>query len=707
MPLTGLYAQAPVIEWENTIKGSNPDYIKGMSTTTDGGYILACESSSGAGFDKTSPSHGGTDYWIIKLKPNGEIKWQKGIGGSLNDDVYGVTETSDGGYVIGGTSYSGISGNKTEASLGGTDFWIVKLSASGNLLWQNTIGGSSNDNLFDITSTSDGGVVIIGQSSSGVSGDKTEPVTGGTGDYDYWIVKLSAVGIIEWQQTIGGIYGDIGGSIRQLSDGGYIIGGISWSGATGDKTEPNIGGSDLWILRLSSTGDIIWQNTIGTTDFESSCVVKPTSDGGFIVGTSAYAYANGDKTEVGSNTDYWILKLNNFGDIIWQNTIVGLSDDFFSDIIETNDGGFLVGGVSNSDAGYDKSEDRLNDDPYLEDLWIVKLNNIGNILWENTIGGNGGDYLYGDIGQAGDGGYVIGASSGSSASADKSENSNLLSPDLWMIKTYAYVCLPSTELCNGIDDNCNGLIDDGVVNAISISADGSSEFCSGGSVNLFATYSGTSVQWYKNGIIIPGASSEIYTANTKGYYSCTTFNACDTVSSDSIFINVYKLPTAFISPSGATTFCAGGSVTLTETPSGGCTYQWYKGATPIAGATSTTYVATTTGNYKCRVTKTATGCYKNSNAIAVSVPCREGELLDADNVQINVYPNPARSTITIQSSIDIPSTIQIRDMVGQLIIPEMSLQGLLELNVTAWPAGIYFLQSTTENDIIVTQFIKQ
>jgi hypothetical protein len=99
-----------------------------------------------------------------------------------------------------------------------------------------------------------------------------------------------------------------------------------------------------------------------------------------------------------------------------------------------------------------------------------------------------------------------------------------------------------------------------------------------------------------------------------------------------IVVTVNKNPKAIISAGGPTEFCAGGSVTLTETPSGGCTYQWYKGAAPIPGATATTYVATTTGNYKCRVTKTATGCYKISNPIAVLVTCKEGEELTSNNI---------------------------------------------------------------------------
>ncbi|MBK7442831.1 MAG: FG-GAP repeat protein [Bacteroidetes bacterium] len=228
------------------------------------------------------------------------------------------------------------------------------------------------------------------------------------------------------------------------------------------------------------------------------------------------------------------------------------------------------------------------------------------------------------------------------------------------------------ELCNSLDDNCNGLIDDGISETISISAGGPISFCQGGSVLLTATYSGASVQWKKNGTNIPGATGATYNVTTKGNYTCVTTSACGTVESTPIFVNVIKNPNASISAGGPTTFCAGGSVILTEVAVAGCTYQWYKGASPIAGATSLTYTATTSGNYKCRVTKAATGCFKNSNAIAVSVPCREGEMIN-DEKAFSIYPNPNKGAFTIEAIVttqnfaSLESTIEIYNNLGQLI----------------------------------------
>ena len=220
--------------------------------------------------------------------------------------------------------------------------------------------------------------------------------------------------------------------------------------------------------------------------------------------------------------------------------------------------------------------------------------------------------------------------------------------DYWIIKLYPE-CSPIAETCNTLDDNCNGVVDEDVIETISISPGGATTFCQGNTVLLSATYSGTSVQWKKNGVNIPGATSSTYSVNKSGNYAAVTTSLCGTATSSTIIVTVSKNPNASISADGATTFCAGGNVTLTEIPIAGCSYQWYKGASAIAGATSTNYIATTAGNYKCRVTKTASGCFKNSNIISVSVPCKEGEEL-INNNSISIFPNPNNGTFTINFS---------------------------------------------------------
>ena len=179
---------AQEIEWQNTIGGSLPDYLNCMQQTSDGGFILAGSSQSGISGDKTEDSQGGSDYWVVKLDAFGNIQWQNSIGGNSDDYLTSIQQTIDGGYILGGYSNSGISGDKTENYQGLYDYWVVKLDATGNIQWQNTIGGNSWDELISIQQTNDGGYILGGHSSSGISGDKTE---NSQGDYDYWVVKLT------------------------------------------------------------------------------------------------------------------------------------------------------------------------------------------------------------------------------------------------------------------------------------------------------------------------------------------------------------------------------------------------------------------------------------------------------------------------------------------------------------------------------------
>ncbi len=202
---------------------------------------------------------GGYDYWVIKLNSEGSIEWQNTIGGDSYDYLYSLQQTSDGGYILGGWSSSDISGDKTESSLI-EDYWVVKLNSTGVIEWQNTIGGNSLDNLYAIQQTEDGGYILGGWSSSDISGDKTEA---SNGFQYYWVVKSNATGNIQWQNSIGGSQLDELYSLEQTSDGGYILGGRSKSSISGDKTENSNGLYDYWVVKINTSGDIEWDNTIG------------------------------------------------------------------------------------------------------------------------------------------------------------------------------------------------------------------------------------------------------------------------------------------------------------------------------------------------------------------------------------------------------------------------------------------------------------
>jgi hypothetical protein len=433
---------APEIQWQNTIGGNSEDMLFSVTQTTDGGYLLGGYSYSGISGDKTETSQGGSDYWVVKLDGSGNIEWQKTIGGSDWDQLRSVIQTTDGGYLLGGMSASGISGDKTQASQGGSDYWVVKLDGSGNIEWQNTIGGNSSDYLYSVIQADDSGYLLGGYSFSGISGDKTEESQGGY--WDYWVVKLDGSGNIEWQNTIGGNASDVLRSVIQTDDGGYLLGGDSDSGISGDKTEASQGVNDYWVVKLDGSGDIEWQNTIGGSFYDILYSVIKTTDGGYLLGGNSWSGISGDKTEANQGYyDYWVVKLDGSGNLEWQNTIGGDKEDLLYSVIQTIDGGYLLGGYSFSGISGDKTE--ANIQPDYSDFWVMKLDGSGNIEWQNTIGGNSDDIPFSVI-KTTDGGYLLGGTSGSGISGDKTEASQG-SADYWVVKLFADdVCLQPLSL---------------------------------------------------------------------------------------------------------------------------------------------------------------------------------------------------------------------------------------------------------------------
>jgi hypothetical protein len=379
------------------------------------------------------------DYWIIKTDSAGNIQWQNTIGGNDNDLLFSIQQTSDKGYILGGLSYSDSSGDKTENIVGPLnftcDYWIVKTDSLGYIQWQNTIGGNDNEEFFSVQQTTDGGYILDGTSYSDISGDKTENTIGGFGYQDYWIVKTDSLGNIKWQNTIGGDNGDQASSIQQTTDGGYILGGGSRSNISGDKTENNcdttMSSSDFWIVKIDSVGNIQWQNTIGGSNFEGATCLQQTADGGYIIGGTSESNISCDKTENSNGgNDYLIVKTDSLGNIQWQNTIGGSDWDELQSIEQTSDMGYILGGLSKSNISGDKTENCKGG----YDYWIVKTDNFGNIQWQRTIGGSSGDLLV-TVRQTWDEGYILAGWSASNISGDKTENSNG-NYDYWIIKLF-------------------------------------------------------------------------------------------------------------------------------------------------------------------------------------------------------------------------------------------------------------------------------
>jgi uncharacterized delta-60 repeat protein len=285
--------------------------------------------------------------------------WAKTYGGPNWDEAYSIQQTTDGGYIVAGRTHS--------FGAGYADIWVLKLDPNGDVQWQKTYGGPDWDTAYSIQQTSDGGYIVAGMTESF-----------GAGYADIWVLKLDSNGDVQWQKTYGGPGNDGAYSIRQTADGGYIVSGEYSFGA---------GYVDIWVLKLDSNGNVQWQKTYGGPDWDTAYSIQQTSDGGYIVAGWTASFGAGV-------SDLWVLKLDPNGNIQWQKTYGGSANDRAESIQQTTDGGYIV-------AGWTYSFGAGN-----FDMWVLKLDQNGNIQWQKTYGGPYGDVAT-SIQQTSDGGYIV------------------------------------------------------------------------------------------------------------------------------------------------------------------------------------------------------------------------------------------------------------------------------------------------------------
>lgn len=420
-------AQDPQIAWQKTIGGDSSDQSRLIAPSSDGGFLMAIQSLSGISGNRTVPLVGFVDVWLVKLDASGNIQWQKAIGGDGSEAVSSLEPTSDGGYILGVQSDSNASADKSENSKGGRDFWIVKLNADGTIAWENTIGGSEDESLPKVLQTLDGGYFVGGSSPSNISGDKTE---NSVGNRDYWVLKLDASGTIVWQNTIGGDNLDSLNDILLLDDGGYILGGTSDSNASGDKTENNNGSSDYWIVKLDADGNLLWENTIGGSEIDTCAILLQKDSDTIVVGGFSNSGISGDKTEASKGElDLWVLTLDsNSGEIQSQKTLGGDLNELGGNAIISRNDNYIFAISSMSSVSGDKNEDSKG----LYDYWVLELDENFQILEQNTIGGSGSDSP-GTLIEDSNSGVILVGTSMSDISGDKTENS-FGSQDAWIVK---------------------------------------------------------------------------------------------------------------------------------------------------------------------------------------------------------------------------------------------------------------------------------
>ncbi len=406
----------PVIEWERSFGGSSDDNGYSVKQTNDGNFIVTGNTYSNNGY--VSNNNGGADGWIIKLDVGGTIIWEHTIGGSSNDDIYFVEETIDGGYIVCGMSKSNNGDLLNNNGL--SDSWVVKLNSNGQIIWSKNYGGSANDYALSVVETQDGDYVFAGFTES-VNGDVSE----NNGLADFWIVKINSFGNIVWEKSYGGSNNEYAYSIKQTNEGGYIVAGMSQSN-NGDVSG-NYGSFDSWIVKLNSNGELVWEQNFGGSNGDWAYSIEQTSDNGYIF--SGYTGSDdgdvaGDVVSNNGNQNAWVVKLSQSGELIWEHSFGGSYTDWSNNIQQVPDGGYVLAGLSDSNDG------DVSGNNGLWDFWIVKVNVNGELIWDKNLGGSSNERAY-SIDCTIDGGYVaVGYSE--SSNGDLSTNNG--SRDFWIVK---------------------------------------------------------------------------------------------------------------------------------------------------------------------------------------------------------------------------------------------------------------------------------
>jgi hypothetical protein len=379
-----------------------------------------------------------------------------------------------------------------------------------NIEWQNCLGGSNNDFAGSIQQTNDGGYVLAGNT---VSNDGN--VRGNLGSSDFWVVKLSSSRAIQWQKCLGGSYEDKANCIRQTADGGYIVVGDTRSN-DGDVSG-NHGLSDVWAVKLNSSGAIEWQKSLGGSSEDGANSVRQTSDDGYVIAGYTQS-SNGDVSENHGKYDYWVVKLNPTGAIEWQKCLGGSGPDWAESIQQTSDDGYIV-------AGYTESNDSDvigNHGGIYDDFWVVKLDSTGSMEWQKCLGGSSDDFAY-DMKQTSDGGYIV-AGASVSTNGDVTGNHGGYYDDFWVVKLDSTGAMEWQKSLGGANtDNAHSIqqtTDGGYIVAGSTNSNDSNVMGNHGNYDFLAVKLNSSgvIQWQRClGGSKEDAATSIFESSDRGY----------------------------------------------------------------------------------------------------------------------------------------------------------------------------------------------
>lgn len=398
-------------EFVKTLGGSLNESGQSVVKTVDGGYAILGHTQSMNG-DIQNKTNDSFDFWLLKFDSTDALQWQSTYGGSDDDRGLDIIQTTDNGYAILGYSNS-VDGDLTE-NAGANDFWIAKLDVSGSIIWQKSFGFLGADIGYALTETIDNGYLVTGVldvSASGGQGNSKTLLAALHAGGDYWAIKLNANGEKEWSQFFGGTFTDTPYDVVETSDNSFIIVGSSDSDDVDIKN--NNGTYDFWVVKLSNNGDLIWEKSFGGSEIDEAWGIVATNDGNFIIVGDTRSNDK-DVTINKGAADLFVLKITPNGDVVWRKSFGGSSFDTARSISKTSDDGFLISGSSRSSDGDILKNNGQND------ALVLKLTTNGDLEWQTTVGGANVDLAF-DVVQLNDN-SIVAVGESSSADQDISEN---------------------------------------------------------------------------------------------------------------------------------------------------------------------------------------------------------------------------------------------------------------------------------------------
>jgi gliding motility-associated-like protein len=541
-------SQSLTIEWQRTLGGIDYEIPKAIKPTADGGYIVGGTTFSQDG--DMLGNKGSADAYLIKLHADGSVAWKRTYGGSNDDGIHSLIVCADGGYLFTGYTKSK-DGDIAGGFHGISDAWVVRLDAAGNILWQKVVGGSDYDVLLDVQQLADseGGFILAGYTMS-KNGDIAHKI-GGDYNQDVWMMKLGGNGGIQWEKTFGGTDHDVAYAL-QATYNGFVVCAISQS-ANGQITH-NKGQKDVWVYKVDYAGTLVWQYNYGGTGNDFGYAITAAQNGEWVIagGTTS---TDGDFAGNHGTLDAFVLKLDADGKKIWSKCYGGSALDQVQQICAKNDGSLVLTGTAESTDGdvagnYGKS-----------DFWAVGLTATGNIQWQQNFGGSDIDDAFAGTVAAGGNSIVL---AGTSFSADRDVTVSKGGGDIWVIKVQPKAPMITQQPAN-------------------------IEACAGSQVQLTVKATQTDTyQWQQfinnqwqallDNALFQGTQTGTLTVKDitglhQQSFRCVLKNAYATTTTNRVSISVMQLPVITLQPADAQT-CSNAAIRLLANANGASQWQW-------------------------------------------------------------------------------------------------------------------------------------